>query len=346
MRKSKIIKLTEQEIQELLVISRSQKAENRYVLRAKIILMSSEGKTLDYITQTLNCSRATAAKWRKRFHKLRISGLKDSQRPGRETIYTPEEKAEVIRLSCAKPEGGYTRWSQQRIAEKTGISKSHVNRILNEATLKPHKIDQWCGKSTDPEFEVKMVDVIGLYMNPPENALILSVDEKTQIQTLDRTQPELPMIPGKPKRQTNTYKRNGTVSLIASLAVHTGEIVASTIDRNTSDNFLKFLKKLDRKYRNKHLHIILDNLIIHKNDKIKEWLKHKRKFTFHFTPTYSSWLNMIEIWFGILTKDVLVGGIWESKKQLIDQLMEYIKTYNRTRAKPFEWTYTGKPLKA
>lgn len=346
MRKSKNISLTEQEKQALLLMSRSQKAQSRYVLRAKIILLSNQGRTLDSIMESLGCSRSTVAKWRKKFLNFRLEGLKDAPRPGKEKVYSPEKKAEVIKLACSKPEGGYTSWSQRRIAEKTGISKSHVNRILKEASLKPHKTEYWCGKSTDPEFEEKMINIIGLYMNPPENALVLCVDEKTQIQALDRTQPELPMITGKPKRQTNTYKRNGTVSLIAALAVHQGEIIAKTIDKNNSTNFLKFLKKLDRTYRNKKLHIIVDNLSGHKHKDVKQWLKGKRKFKVHFTPTYSSWLNMIEIWFGIITRDVIAGGIWESKKQLIDQLMEYIKTYNKTRAKPFEWTYSGKPLKA
>ena len=176
--------------------------------------------------------------------------------------------------------------------------------------------------------------------------LVLCVDEKTQIQALDRTQAELPIRPGNPKRHTATYKRHGTVSLIAALDVHRGDITANTMESNNSDNFLKFLRKLDRQYRHKHLHIIVDNLSVHKDTRVKEWLSHKRKISLHFTPTYSSWLNMIEIWFGIITKDVLKGGIWHSKKQLVRQLMKYIKTYNRERAKPFEWTYTGKPLKA
>ena len=185
-----------------------------------------------------------------------------------------------------------------------------------------------------------MLNVIGLYMNPSEKAIVLSVDEKTQIQALDRSQPELPLRSGQPKRLTATYKRNGTVSLIAALAVHQGVITAETIDKNNHENFLKFLKKLYRKYPKKHLHIIADNLNVHKHHKVKEWVESKRRVITHFTPTYSSWLNQIEIWFNILSKDVLKGGVWHSKQQLIDQLLEYIDTYNQTRAKPFVWTYT------
>ena len=189
-----------------------------------------------------------------------------------------------------------------------------------------------------------MITIVGLYMNPPENAIVLCVDEKTQMQALDRTQPELPLKPGLPKRQTATYKRNGTVALIAALAVHSGEITGATVPSNNTENFLKFLKKLDRTYRHKTLHIIVDNLAVHKNKQVKEWLKNKRKIKLHFTPTYSSWLNQIEIWFNMLTKDVIKGGVWTSSNQMAQQIMEYIKTYNETRAKPFEWTYTGNPL--
>jgi transposase len=338
------IDLTMEERQELLTMSRSHKLEKRYVDRAIIILQSDEGKSLEQIIELTGKSRPVVNKWRQRFRKYRLEGLKDAPRSGKPKIITPEQKALVIEKACTKPEGGYTNWSQERIAKEIGISQSKVFQILKQADLKPHKIEYWCGKSRDPEFEQKMLNVVGLYMNPPENALVISVDEKTQIQALDRTQPELPLRKGNPKRQTATYKRNGTVSLIAALAVHSGEVTAKTISSNNAENFLKFLKNLDRKYRNKKLHIIADNLSIHKHKDVKEWLKGKRKIKLHFTPTYSSWLNQIEIWFNILTKDVVKGGIWNSSKQLADQLMEYIKTYNKTRAKPFRWTYTGDPL--
>lgn len=338
------IQLTMEEKQELLTMSRSHKLEKRYVDRAMIILYSGEGKTLDQIIQLTGKSRPVISKWRKRFHKYRIDGLKDAMRSGKPKTITHEQKLLVIEKACTKPKGGYNNWSQQRIANEVGISQSKVFQILNQADLKPHKIEYWCGHSRDPEFEQKMINIVGLYMNPPENAIVICVDEKTQIQALDRTQPELPLRAGNPRRQTATYKRNGTVSLIAALAVHTGEITAKTINTNNAENFLKFLKNLDRKYRNNKLHIIADNLSIHKHKDVKEWLDGKRKIQLHFTPTYSSWLNQVEIWFNILTKDVVKGGIWNSSKQLADQMMEYIKTYNKTRAKPFRWTYTGEPL--
>ncbi len=338
------IKVTQEERDELLTMSRSHKLEKRYSDRSMIILYSAEGKTLEQIIELTGKSRPVVNKWRQRFRELGLEGLKDAPRSGKPKTITPEQKAMVIEKACTKPEGGYTNWSQERIAKEVGISQAKVFQILKQADLKPHKIEYWCGKSRDPEFEQKMINIVGLYMNPPENALVICVDEKTQIQALDRTQPELPLRSGNPRRQTATYKRNGTVSLIAALAVHTGEVTAKTMKSNNAENFLKFLKSLDRKYRNKKLHIIIDNLSIHKHKDVKQWIEGKRKITLHFTPTYSSWLNQIEIWFNILTKDVVKGGIWNSSEQLANQLMEYVVTYNETRAKPFQWTYTGEPL--
>ena len=340
----KLIQLTMEQREELLTMSRSRKLEKRYVERAEIILCSNQGMQLDEIVKFTGLSRPVVNKWRQRFRDKGIAGLRDAERSGKPKTITPEQKALVIEKACSKPEGGYTNWSQERIAKEIGISQSKVFQILKRADLKPHKIEYWCGKPRDPEFEQKMINIVGLYLSPPENAIVICVDEKTQIQALDRTQPELPLRSGNPRRQTATYKRNGTVSLIAALAVHSGEVTAKTIKSNTAENFLKFLKSLDRKYRNKKLHVIADNLSVHKHKDVKEWLDGKRKIQLHFTPTYSSWLNQVEIWFNILTKDVVKGGIWQSSEQLGDQLMEYVKTYNTTRAKPFKWTYTGEPL--
>jgi len=343
--KTKPIELSEVEREELNRISRSQKAENRIVTRAKIILHSSEEKTYEEIMEQTKQSRGTVAKWRSRFIKYRLKGLKDLPRSGKPRVIPAEKYALVIEKACSKPEDGYSNWSQRRIAKQVGISQTKVQNILSQADLKPHKIDYWCGKSPDPEFENKMREIVGLYINPPENALVLCVDEKTQIQALDRTQPELPIRNGDARRQTTTYKRNGVVSLIAALSVHKGEITAKPIETNNAANFLNFLKRLERKYNKKELHIIADNLSIHKHKDVKRWLSKKKNIKIHYTPTYSSWLNQIEIWFNILTKDVLKGAIWKSKQQLVSQIMNYIKTYNSTRAKPFQWTYTGKALK-
>lgn len=342
---AKPIELSMEQREDLLTMSRSRKLERRYVERAVVILLSEQGLSMDQIIEQTGLSRPVVNKWRQRFRKEGIDGLKDAPRSGKPRIISAEQQAMVIDKACSKPSDGYTNWSQKRIAKEVGISQSKVSQILNQADLKPHKIEYWCGKTKDPEFEEKMIKIIGLYMSPPENALVICVDEKTQIQALDRTQPELPLRAGNPRRQTATYKRNGTVSLIAALAVHSGEITAKTMKSNNAENFLTFLKALDRKYRHKKLHIIADNLSIHKHKDVQKWLAGKRKIKLHFTPTYSSWLNQIEIWFNILSKDVVKGGIWKSSEQLTAQIIEYVKTYNATRAKPFRWTYTGEALK-
>ncbi len=343
-RPTRPIEATEDVRRELLMRSRSQRLDSRHVKRATAILLSLEGKTLDEIEAACGLSRKAVNQWRTRFRQSGLDGLKDLPRPGRERTITAQQRARVIHLACAKPEDGYSSWSQRRIGKAVGISHARVSVILAEADLKPHKTEYWCGKSPDPEFEAKMTEIVGLYMSPPENALVICVDEKTNIQALDRTQPVLPLKPGLPRRLTATYKRNGTVSLIAALAVHSGEIMAKTMTSNNAENFLSFLKKLDRAYPHKHLHVIVDNLAVHKSDLVSTWLNKKRKISLHFTPTYSSWLNQVEIWFNILTKDVVRGGVWTSTAQLAAQLMEYVRTYNQTRAEPFTWTYTGKPL--
>ncbi len=335
------IELSEEERAALELRVRSHKIEYRSKIRSKIIISLSENKTYGEIQEELGISRPMINKWKRRYKEDGILGLEDAPRSGKPAKYGEVDKARVINLACSKPEDGYSNWSQRRIAKEVGMSQTKVQQILASNDLRPHKTQYWCGKSPDPEFETKMLDIVGLYLDPPENAIVLSVDEKTQIQALDRTQPELPLRKGNPKRLTTTYKRHGTVALIAALAVHQGEVTAQTIDQNNSVNFLKFLKKIYRKYPQKHLHIIADNLNVHKQKDVTKWVDSNKRITIHFTPTYSSWLNQIEIWFNFLSRDVLKDAVWHSKKQLTDQLKNYVKTYNETRAKPFEWTYTG-----
>ena len=339
---NKIPELSQEEYGQLLAYARSQKGERRMALRSQIILDWIEGLTYKQSSRKNQVTERVISKWRYRFSQQGLDGLYDNPRPGKPVHISEADRNRVIHLACQRTESGTQKYSQQQIADQTGISQSQVSNILQQANLKPHKTEYWCGRSPDPEFETKMIDIVGLYLNPPENALVLSVDEKTQIQALDRTQPELPLTSGAPRRLTNTYKRNGTVNLMAALAVQTGEVTAREVDRNNADNFLAFLKYLDRKYRGVKLYLIMDNLAIHKNHKVQQWLASKRKFKVHFTPTYASWLNQIEIWFSILTRDVLKDGVWHSRKQMVDQLLSYIKEYNETQAKPFKWTYGKK----
>ena len=326
---------------ELERVVAAHSSERRLVERARVILLSADGLTVPQIVARVGLSQKGVSKWRGRFAELGMGGLRDAPRSGKPKVYDASARIAVTALACTKPDDGSNAWSTRKLAAKTGISKSHVQRLLAADLLKPHKAEQWCGKSPDPEFEAKKANIIGLYLDPPEGALVLSVDEKSQIQALDRTQPELPMRPGSPRRQTATYKRNGTTCLQAALAVHDGTIDARCVDSNNHETFLAFLKHLYRKYPHVELHVIVDNLAVHKHAEVKKWVASRKRLTLHFTPTYSSWLNQIEIWFNILTHDVVKGGIWQSKQQLIDQIMTYIHSYNSDRAKPFTWTYTG-----
>lgn len=340
------IKLSEQERQTLKMWVNAHKTEQRMTQRAQVILLSAEGIRVEEISKECNLSKQNCSKWRKRFWQYGIEGLKDSPRKGRPPVYNAQERLKVITLACSTPPDGSNHWSMSKLEGATGISGSTIHRILKAGAIKPHKVDYWCGKSTDPEFENKQAAILGLYLDPPDNALVLSVDEKSQIQALDRTQPMLPLTTGKPKRLTATYKRHGTTCLLSALSVHDGYVDGRCIDRHTHQEFLAFLKYLYRKYPGKQLHLILDNFSAHKHKKVMEWVSHRRRLTLHFTPTYASWLNQIEIWFGIFARDVIKGGVWHSKKELIDQIMYYIKKYNEEKAKPFAWTYTGKPLAA
>lgn len=340
------VELTEEQAATLRMWAGSGKTEQRLALRARVVLLAADGLGLKEIEGKSGLNWQSCLKWRKRFLAHGLDGLKDQVGRGRPQSITPKERVGVVALACTTPIDGSSRWSVRKLAEATGHSKSAVQEILAEGAIKPHKTKYWCGKSPDPEFEQKQAAIIGLYLNPPENALVLSVDEKSHIQALDRTQPLLPMRSGNPKRLTATYKRHGTTCLLAALAVHAGTVEGRCVESTNHEEFLKFLKMLYRKYPGKHLHVIVDNLAVHKHQKIKDWVAGKRRMTMHYTPTYSSWLNQVEIWFNIFARDVLRDGVWRSKQQLVGQIMEYIKNYNELWAKPFKWTYTGKPLVA
>ena len=346
MRKPSKIKLTDEQRTTLTLWLSAGKTEQRLAKRARIILCAAEGLSLREIAAKVGLGFLSCLKWRKRFMEQGLKGLKDAQRKGRPAVISPAEKAHVMSLACTKPDDSSNQWTTTKLADATGLSRTTVHRILNEAALKPHKIDQWCGKSPDPEFETKQVDILGLYLSPPENALVISVDEKSQIQALDRTQPMLPLRPNQARRQTHTYTRHGSTCLLAALLVHQGTIEGRCLDSHTHVEFLNFLKHLYRKYPQKELHVIVDNYSAHKHQKVVKWAAKRRRLTLHFTQTYASWLNQVEIWFSIFTRDVIRGGIWRSKRELVNQTLQYIKRYNETNAAPFSWTYTGKPLVA
>jgi putative transposase len=340
------IELTPEEKQTLTMWAKAGTTEQRLAQRARAILASAQGLDLPEVSLQSGLSRQNCSKWRSRFATERLSGLKDRPRAGRSLGISPEVRLKVVALACTKPEDGSNSWTIRHLSRAFKVGSTSVHRILNEGQLKPHKVEYWCGKSPDPEFEAKQAAILGLYLDPPDNALVLAVDEKTSIQALDRTQPMLPLQPRRPRRQTATYTRHGTTCLLAALAVHAGAVEGRCVERNRHQEFLAFLKYLYRKYPGKHLHVIVDNLATHKHQQVREWVAKRRRLTLHFTPTYASWLNQVEIWFNIFTRDVIRGGIWRSKKELVDQIMRYIRNYNEGRAHPFKWTYTGKPLAA
>ena len=341
-----LIVLSEAEADELRLWAGGQKIERRLAQRAQVILAAAEGRTVAAAAAASELSPQACSKWRQRFWTQRLDGLRDRPRSGRPPTIAPATRLAVIGRATETPPGGRTRWTQRQLAGEIGISAASVNRVLNAGDLKPHRTEYWCGRSPDPEFAAKQAAILGLYLEPPSGALVLSVDEKSQIQALDRTQPELPLRPGRPKRLTATYKRHGTTCLLAALSIATGTVEARCLDRSTHKEFLAFLKHLYRSHPRRQLHIILDNLSVHKHKSVLDWAERRRRLHLHFTPTYASWLNQIEIWFGILTKAVVKDGVWRSKAQLVAQIMAYIAEYNATQAHPFRWTYTGQPLAA
>lgn len=340
----KRLELSEEETTALRLLAASGTTQQRMAVRARVVLSAAEGLSLQEISKRTGLSVNACLKWRKRFAADRFEGLADEPGRGRPQSITQEQRLEVMALACTKPLDGSTRWSMRKLADTVGYSVSTIHEILNAGDLKPHKVKHWCGKSPDPEFASKQTTIIGLYMEPPVNAIVLCVDEKSQIQALDRTQPLLPMRPGQPKRLTATYKRNGTTCLLAAFSVHEGTIEGRCVDSTNHKNFLNFLKHLYRSNPGKELHIIADNLSAHKHKDVLSWVEKRRRLSLHFTPTYASWLNQVEIWFNIFTKDVLKGGVWRSRQALVSQIMTYIRCYNEQRAHPFKWTYEGKPL--
>jgi putative transposase len=343
MARARRIELTGEEEETLRMWTRAGTTEQRLARRARVILALAEGRAIREVSEACGLSELSVFKWKRRFIEGRLNGLADEARHGRPATISAEKRLMVLDLATGTPPKGKTSWSVRDLAEASGLSATTVHRILHEGKLKPHKVEYWCGRSPDPEFEAKQAAILGLYLDPPANALVLSVDEKSQIQALDRTQPQLPLRAGQPRRLTATYRRNGTTCLLAALAVHEGEVTARCRDKNDHVTFLAFLKALYRKYPHKHLYVICDNLAVHKHSEVKEWAARRRRLTILFTPTYASWLNQVEIFFNIFTRDVLRGGVWASKRDLIDQIMYYIKRYNET-ATPFSWNYTGKPL--
>jgi transposase len=335
--------LTAEERQELERIVRADTSEQRSVLRARIILLADEMLSTQAIMSMLDVSKPVVVKWRSRFVENRLDGLGDAPGRGRPRVYGPDIRLKIATEACRPPEG-VTHWSTRDLAEHIGVSHVTVHRVLAAEKIKPHLQEMWLN-SQDPDFEAKQAEIIGLYLNPPENALVLSVDEKTGMQALGRKAPDKPVRPGTAARREFEYIRHGTKSLLAALAVHEGTVTGSCYDRHSNTEFLDFLQILDRTYPFGEMHIIVDNLSVHKHENVRKWLDSHPRIKFHFTPTHASWLNQIEIWFSILGRKLLKRGIFSSPDELVAQIVDYIERYNQT-AQPFRWTYTGDPLAA
>lgn len=344
-RRAPQIELSAEERQTLERITRSSSAEQREVTRARIVLLAAEGRRNEQIQRMVGVSKPVVVKWRGRFAARRLEGLADEPGRGRKRTYDAQIRHQIAATACSEPPASVgTHWSVRTLSQHLGVGMSVVHRVLSAESIKPHRFRYW-KSSIDPEFEPKMLAVIGLYLNPPENAVVLSVDEKTSIQALDRTQPRLPMKPHRIERLSHEYKRNGTASLLAALEVHSGQVKGQSIRRNNSETFIRFLRRLLQSYPDKELYVVLDNGSSHRSKKTLAWVAKKKRLHLKFTPTHASWLNQIEIWFGILTRKVVRRGIFKSREELVAKLMSFIEAYNK-QARPFEWTYTGNPLAA
>jgi len=310
------------------------------VFRARIVLALADGWSYREIKRKLGASSATIALWKSRFERSGIEGLQGQHRGSKPRAATPAIQARVMRRVQQKPDDGSTHWSCRKLARELGLSKSTVQRILRQAKLKPHRLARYMA-SNDPQFEQKAADIIGLYMNPPQHAAVFCVDEKSAIQALDRLDPVLPLSPGRAERHGFEYYRHGTLSLYAALNVKTGIVDGKTARRHTSAEFVDFLARLLKKARwAREIHIVLDNLSAHKTQAVREFLEAHPKVRFHFTPTYSSWLNQIEIWFAKVERDVIARGVFTSVADLSRKLMKYIRASARY-ARPIRWSYTN-----
>ncbi|MDF0752766.1 IS630 family transposase [Marinobacter sp. 71-i] len=307
------------------------------VQRARIVLALNAGESPKEVAERLETSTPTVFKWRNRYIEQGLSGLQDAPRPGQPRKLDQKKVKSILDDTVKKLPKESTHWSVRLMAEYAGVSRWQVHQIWKAADLKPHRLKTF-KISNDPDFAEKVFDVVGLYLNPPDNALVLSVDEKTQIQALDRTQPKLQLKPGQIERRTHDYKRHGTTSLYAALNILNGEVIGRITQRHRAKEFLDFLRQIDRETpKEQDLHLILDNSSTHKTPEVKAWLEKHPRFKLHFTPTSASWLNAVEGWFGQLERRALYRGIFTSVGELKTVIRRFIKTHNEKLAKPFRW---------
>jgi len=330
--------LTSGQRRDLEEISRSQSLPAGFVLRAKILLLLADGLSYQAVAEKLDTSTPTVGKWKRRFLEQGLDGL-ETHRPGQPpSKLTPRLRARILAATRRKPADGSTHWSCRKLASHLGVGKDLVHRVWREAGLKPHRLERYMA-SNDPDFERKAADIIGLYLDPPQHAAVFCVDEKTAIQALDRRDRILPLSPGRAERHGFEYKRNGTLSLYAALNTGTGQVQGKTAARHTSQEFVDFLEQVVRSVEpEREVHIICDNLSAHKTKLVDAFLNQHSNVRLHFTPTYSSWLNQVELWFSKVQRDVIARGVFTSTADLARKLRRYINAYSKT-AKPIRWRY-------
>jgi transposase len=335
------IKLTKNEQHKLDLMASRPKSSQRDAQRASIILACAEGLSNEGVARRTGVSVQTVGKWRSRFAAGRIEALADAPRPGAPRSISDETVERVVTATLEQKPEARTHWSSRLMAEKTGISDHSVRRIWKVFGLKPHQVKGF-KLSKDPMFVEKVRDIVGLYLNPPEKAVVLCVDEKSQCQALERTQPILPMRPGIAERQSHDYERHGTLSLFAAYDTATGYVLGKSHTRHRSQEFLKFLKEIDTTWPEdgNELHIVMDNYATHKTDKVQRWLDRHQRFRIHFTPTGASWINLVERFFGKITTEAIRRGSFSSVSQLRKAMNEYITMHNED-PKPFKWTATA-----
>jgi transposase len=320
--------------------ARRPKSAQALALRCRIVLAAAEGRSSSEIAAELGCTASTVGRWRGRFARRGLDGLHDEPRPGKPRTITDDDVERVIVKTLEGQPVNATHWSTRSMAAATGMSQSAISRIWRAFALKPHQVETF-KLSPDPQFIDKVRDVVGLYLNPPEAAVVLCVDEKSQIQALDRSAPVLPLMPGVPARQTHDYIRNGTTNLYAALDVASGQVISELTPRHRAEEFQRFLNLIDKSVpAHLDVHVVLDNSSTHKTPSIQRWLVRHPRFTFHFTPTYSSWLNLVERWFAELTTKWIKRSAHHSVRDLVASIRTWITNWNDD-PKPFVWHKTA-----